>query len=173
MADSIWLRLIQDFDYCEKKTFVQVGLVPCERSWVFQNLLLITDLDPRFKMPYTLGGVVLSVLVNDRSGASEIFRRGLKQYPDDWALAYRAGYHFMYEEQDPITAAKYFTQAAKNGGPSWLRSLSARLYEKGGDKEVAVTILSDLLRQAEEAENEILATELKKRLSKIQSESAD
>lgn len=170
-ADSIWLRLLQDFDYCEKKTSVQVGLVACERSWVFQNLLLIIELDPIFKMPYILGGVVLSVLVNDKSGASEIFRRGLKQYPDDWALAYRAGYHFMVEEQDSITAAKYFALAAENGGPSWLPSLVARLYEKGGEKEVAASILNDLLKQAEESGNEAIADSFRKRLSAIRSQS--
>ena len=79
----------------------------------------------------------------------------------------------MFEENDPEQAAKYFLQAAQNGAPSWLPSLAARLYTKAGQKEAALVILKDLLRRAEEADQEQIAEEYKKRIARIEGESAN
>lgn len=85
----------------------------------------------------------LSVLQDDIEGAEELFVKAAESFPTDWPILYRAAYHFLYEGNDPEKAAKYLDQAAKQGGPEWLKSLAARLYEKEGRKEIALKVLTD------------------------------
>lgn len=158
MADTLWLRWIQDSDYCQ--TYLAPAVVGthyvgadderltknprhriCEQSWGFKMLDATTKLAPKFLMPYEAGGTTLSVLVEDYEGATVIFERGLKEYPKDWNLAYRAAYHFLFDKQDLPRAAQLLVTAGENGAPDWVRSLAARLYEKSGQIELGVTTL--------------------------------
>ena len=36
----------------------------------------------------------------DREGARLIFEKGLRQFPQDWSLAYAAAYHYLFEIQE-------------------------------------------------------------------------
>jgi hypothetical protein len=160
VADSLWLRWIQDADTCysyfgpvEK---LEVGKAVsatkdnplynprhkiCDSSWGFKMLDAVTKLDPLFKMPYMAGAMALSVLVEDYKGASVIFERGLEAYPDDWQLNYRAAYHFLFDVSDMAKAARLLEQASDRGGPVWLKSLAARLYSKTGQLELGLVTL--------------------------------
>jgi hypothetical protein len=71
VADLLWLRTIQDFDYCENRPAgaLPSGAYKCNRGWVFHMIDSVTELAPNFRTPYTTGALVLSVIVNDVSGA--------------------------------------------------------------------------------------------------------
>jgi len=62
-------------------------------------------------------------------------------FPRDWSLAYRAGYHYLYEEKDNIKAANMLKIAAMNGAPGWVSQLSARLYADEGQIELGLKTL--------------------------------
>ncbi len=165
MADSFWLRWIQDADFCqtylapkivinapdskgqgtdptdESTRFTGIRNKICEKSWGFKMLDAVTRLDPRFLMPYLTGAVTLSVLVEDYSGATVSFNRGLEDYPDDWSLAYRAAYHFLYDLQDLTRAASLLNRAADLGGPVWLKSLASRIYSRDGQFALGISTL--------------------------------
>ncbi len=155
LSDIFWIRVVQNLDYCERgdngqrASFREEDSMQslCHRGWVFQMLDTITDLSPRFRLPYIAGGTTLSVLVDDREGARLIFDKGLKRFPEDWGLAYRAAYHYLYELKDSRRAADLLLLAYRNGGPEWLPLLVSRLYSKTGQKILGVTILQDLLRR--------------------------
>src|SRR5262249_50094268 len=115
----------------------------CDSSWGFKMLDAVTKLDPKFLMPYLAGTMTLSVLVEDYDGASKIFERGLQVYPDDWKLNYRAAYHFLFDKQDLKRAAELLSHSADVGGPFWLRSLAARLYDKIGQLELGISSLME------------------------------
>ena len=157
LADSLWLRWIQDSDECQ----IYVGVGPaaplppnqdfnvprnkiCDNSWGFKMLDAITKLAPRFKMPYLSGAMTLSVLVEDYEGAQIIFDRGIQNYPDDWLLLYRASYHYLFDRHDIPRAAELLSRAEQQGGPYWFKLLSARLYSKIGRLELAVSVLESL-----------------------------
>jgi hypothetical protein len=161
MADSLWLRWIQDADTCYTY-WAPSGDIPagsgaanhdrltsnprhkiCDDSWAFKMLDAITRLDPRFKMPYTLGASALSVLVEDYKGASVLFDRGTRVYPNDWLISYRAAYHFLFDQKDLEKSAKLLVSAADKGGPFWLRSLAARLYTRTGQLELGIVALEN------------------------------
>jgi len=146
MADMYWLRLIQDFDYCEQK----IDQVNCANNgWVFHMLDLISDLSPHFRMPMAVGPLMLTIVVSDIQGASLMFDKAVSLFPNDWPILYRAAYHAMLEENNKPKAADLLQRAARNGAPSWLYSLSARLYTDSGQKELA----SGLLRELEQSGN--------------------
>lgn len=159
LADSLWLRWIQDNDHCQTYTKpVQYSLagpqnpdhsditsVPrykiCDNSWSFKMLDAITLLSPKFDMPYLAGASTLAILVEDFEGATVIYERGLKEYPTNWQLLYRAAFHFQYNLKNVNRAAELLIAVADNGGPLWARGLASRLYTAGGQLELAIASL--------------------------------
>lgn len=141
MADSLWLRAIQDLDYCENKLAENL----CQgNGWLSEMLDTITRLAPDYQIAYRVGGLALTVLVSDYEGASKIFDRGVKLFPNDVQLLYRAAYHAMMEEKNNKKAAKLFIQAAQNGGKEWFYNLATRLYTDAGQREAAEQLYSQL-----------------------------
>lgn len=161
VADSLWLRSVQDFDYCEQEVAKQT----CRSTgWLFRMLDLITDLAPDFRMPYATGGLALTVLVNDFSGASRIFDKAVVRFPKDWPILSRAAYHALYEEKNKEKAARLLEQAAKAGGPSWYYMLAARLSSEEGDLAFLENLIAQL--ESESSPDPLLIKGLKDRLEK-------
>lgn len=160
LADSLWLRWIQDNDICQTylKPVEQVSepvnadehelmKVPrykiCDNSWGFKMLDAVTKLSPKFDMPYLTGGPTLAILIEDFPGATVIFERGLANFPNDWNLLYRAAFHWQYDLKDIPKAAELLIRCADAGGPIWLRSTAARLYELEGQAELGLRVLEE------------------------------
>lgn len=147
LADSFWLRAIQDFDFCDQK----INQTECHgKSWLFQVLDLATDLDLKFKEAFYYGGLALTVIISDYAGASKIFDKGVAQFPTEWELNYAAGYHAMIEEKDNAKAADRYLAAANNGAPTWVRILAGTLAAKGGNTEFAEKVIEQMIAMNEE-----------------------
>ena len=159
VADSLWLRAIQDFDYCSKKISENV----CEgNSWLFDVLDVASTLDPRLEpVMYQTGGLALSVLVGDVEGGAKFFERGVRNYPSHWQLIYGAAYHALYEEKNKVKAAKLYQRASENGAPPWTAVLAGRLATDSGDRQFADKILEDMIAQNQD---EKLINRLKSKL---------
>jgi hypothetical protein len=138
-ADFAWLRVIQDFDFKES------GVI--NKGWVYRTLDLVTTFDSRFRMPYINGAPTLSVLVHDKEGARLIFEKGIKNFPQDWSLLYRASYHYLYEVHDCKRAAELLNEAGKYGAPKWVANLASKLYTKTGQHQLARTVLVDIIER--------------------------
>lgn len=163
MADTLWVRALQDFGYCEQPLAKQVCRA---NSWVFRMLDLITDLAPKFRMPYATGGLTLSIVVNDQSGASVIFDKGVAAFPSDWPILSRAAYHALYEEKNKTKAAGLMERAAKAGAPPWYYLLAARLAKDEGDVNFGVSLLEELQKDPQ-ADPQLLEA-LRKRVQEAQ-----
>ncbi len=147
IADSLWLRAIQDLDFCE----AQVKKNECiGKGWLFQILDAATTLSPLFKTPYEAGALALTIVISDYKGASRIFDKAVLAFPSDWKILYRASYHALYEEKDKQKAARLSVRAAQSGGPVWLYSLATRLYTEAGEKELGLRLYQDLKEQGED-----------------------
>lgn len=154
-ADILWLRLVQDIDFCEK------GKNKCSENWAYKMLDAITELSPKFRSAYASGALTLSVLVNDVKGSSKIFRKAIKQFPNDWEILYKAAYHFLLEEKDNTLAAQTLYRSAENGGPKWLYSLASRLHKKEGSLLLGIVSLKTYLKSLKKQKNIV---KVKKRL---------
>ncbi len=130
IADIFWVRWLQDIDLCTKsggfgetqkakddrKHFdPNKNVGKCEMGWSYHMLDRITDLAPKFDLPYRVGIIALSVFVKDRQGASLFIDKAVRTFPTNWVIAYRGAYHFMFEDVNPDRAAELLFIAAKNG----------------------------------------------------------
>ena len=173
IADSLWIRWIQDMEVCGKpkikrKEFdkkygiknlgLKVGKVKvdylkkdvCDKGWSYLMLDAITDLSPRFEIPYSAGGNSLSVIVDDHEGARLIYEKGLKLLKDNWRIRFVAAYLYLYELQTPKKAAELLFEAAKKGAPSWTYSLASRLFKKTGQIELGIISLTNHLKNVKD-----------------------
>ncbi len=150
-ADVLWLRLIQDIDYCSFHAGIPVydgkSLYKCDRGWSYKMTEAITELAPKFLKPYRAAGPILSVIMSDKLGAKKIYDKGMRNFPNDWRLHFSAGYHYLFELRDGAGAAKILKKAADNGGPQWLYSLAASQYQKHGRLLLAKQVLMDFLKK--------------------------
>ncbi|MEZ4873057.1 MAG: hypothetical protein R2827_12630 [Bdellovibrionales bacterium] len=159
LADSLWIRVIQDLDVCDPygqhgveeylstwkpqrdldprfKTAENANLDDlimtewkpprCHKGWVYHMLDRITDLSPKYRRVYISGGLHLSIVVDDREGAELLYDKAVKNLPDNWQLAYHAGYHALYETRKFSKAADMFRLAAQHGAPPWIYMGSQR-----------------------------------------------
>jgi len=168
LADSLWLRWIQDSDICQtylkpvetnevqsaenKDRLWNPRYKNCDNSWSFKMLEAITNLAPLFRMPYLAGGISLSVLTEDYAGATIIFDRGVRRFPEDWTLAYRAAYHYLFDLQNKERAAELLIQAGKHGAPFWVNLLASRLYSDSGQAELGISVLEAYKAQLDDEE---------------------
>lgn len=161
LADTLWIRVIQDIDYCENENVEKsynVGVTAeeamaatvkpsrCNKGWVFQYLNLITDLAPRFRSVYYIGASSLAVGVDDKEGAKILIEKGIKNFPREWRLSYLGSYIYLFEFQQPERAADLLMQASQYGGPNWLPILASRLYSNTGRKALGRSVLIEYLK---------------------------
>lgn len=146
-ADLLWIRSLQDFEYCERRIAENVCI---NNSWLFKMLNTITNLSPHFRMPYAAGALALTVIISDIQGATIIFEKGVREFPNDWPILYRASYHYLYEVKDKKRAAELLIQAGKNGAPAWVFTLAGRLYSDSGHTELAEVLLQDMIRNEQD-----------------------
>lgn len=176
-SDSLWLRVIQDIDYCdtsqgsatEMMKMREPGKKPefchAHLGWTYRMIDAITTLTPKFRMPYNHGATIMSITVGDKEGARRIFERGIENFPTDWSLQFRAAYHYLYELQQPKRAADLLVMAGKNGAPQWVYALAAKTYTAEGQALLAKSVLQSVL---EEDPDSKYSGRLKERLDQVE-----
>ena len=150
LANLLWLRFIQDADFCsfEKGKPVYKGdKKTCELGWAYNMADAISELAPRFKSLYTLSPLIMSVFSGDKKGAERILLKGLKHFPQDWRINFYAAYLYTAEVKNPELAARHAYRSAQNGGPDWLYRLSAKKYGEAREFLLGETILKNLLKR--------------------------
>lgn len=143
IADTLWLRALENFDYCEQK----INQTECKgKAWLFQTLDLATELDPVFENGmYRMGGLALSVIISDIEGATSFFNKGVRQHPNYWPLLYAAAFHAHFEEKNKKKASDLYFRAAQNGAPEWIQVMAGRLAAEEGESEFAEKILQTMI----------------------------
>lgn len=161
IADSLWIRTIQDFDYCESQTGKNICV---NNSWLYHMLDTITNLSPHFRIAYAAGGLALTIIITDVDGATKIFEKGVKNFPKDWPIIYRAAYHYIYEVHNKERAAELLIQAGKNGAPPWVYSLAGRMYSDNGQIELAEKLLEEMINENHDS---VIVQRLKDKISSL------
>jgi hypothetical protein len=171
LADTLWLRTIQDFDFCENRTSPKLKPTEyqCKQGWVFHMIEAITELAPNFREPYYSGAMMLTVVVNDIDGASKIFDKGVAKFPEDGHLIFTAAYQALIEEKNNAKASALLVRAGHLGLPPWVFSLAARLQEREGQLQLSKSILEDAYNSRPEGYG---AERIKQRLDEVNAEIA-
>lgn len=166
LADGIWLQVLQHMDHCSGAVDSSKEICRSE-AWLFQTLWSASLLDPGFRAVPAVGGLALSILIGDTTGATKLYDRAVKLFPDDWPILYRAAYHALEEQKEPLKAAALLRAAAQNGAPPWVQSLAGKIYLEEGRMEMYFQFLQQL--KASNVDPEILQrleSRLQKKLTK-------
>ena len=150
-ADILWMRLIQDIDFCSSSKGLPVydgkTKYQCEKGWSYKMTSAITELAPRFLSPYEISGSIMSVIMRDKLGAKKIYDKAVKNFPKNWKIHFSAGYHYLIELKEEERAAELLKKAADLGGPHWLYALAAKTYGKMGKLFLSREILIEAIKK--------------------------
>ena len=98
----------------------------------------ITELDPRYVEPYLVGSLIMSMEAKDPQRALRLFDKGLALNPDNWELAYWAGWEY-YGLKNYAGARDYWARASRMPkAPPQLMRLAAKMLELEGDVGAAL-----------------------------------
>lgn len=148
LVDLLWIRFLQEVDAYNEYKIAEAHLCPDNTSsWHFQLLNVAIDLDPKFYEMAITGPLTVSVTISDAKGASILFDKVVKNFPNKWKILYQAGYQAIFEEKDFKKAADLLTRAGQNGAPKWVFSLAGGLYNEVGMKALAESIYQYLVEK--------------------------
>lgn len=143
LADLLWIQTLLESDeaHYSKKDL---------NSWMYLRFLSIATLDPKFYENYLFGGMYLSIVKDDPLGASVIYDKGLKHYPEDYKLNFNSGFNYYYELEDLEKGLRNLEKIQfDNMAPPYLTSLVNKLkYEVVRDSSVAMDFLKMTRSQA-------------------------
>lgn len=154
ITDLIWIQTLleSDTEHYKKRDL---------NSWLFLRFNSIAALDPKFYENYLYGGQFLGIMKDDLDGANEIYKLGLKHFPEDYYLNYNAGFLNYYEIGNFQEGIRYLEKIKKHPkAPLYIQSIINKLiYEVTGDKMEALRLLYENFKYT-------LDPSLKKKLSR-------
>ena len=127
LADVLWLRASYHFGVHA----ITDGIYP------YLDFLLqrITDLSPKWDLPYWAGAVMLLFEARDPIKAMALLDKGMDNLPELWELPFLKGYIFWKQFNNFQAASLFFHRASKlPGAPVYLSDLSRRMDTKRGQK---------------------------------------
>ena len=150
-ADILWMRLLQDIDFCSSKKGQPVydgkTKYQCKKGWSYKMTEAITELAPRFLSPYEIAGSIMSVVMGDKEGAGKIYDKALKNFPHYWPIHFSASYHYLLELKQEKKAVPLLIKTADLGGPPWLYALAGKIYSQKGQLFLAREVLKSALEK--------------------------
>jgi len=133
LADIAWLRAIQYYGH-HRLTDRRYDMI----GHVFD---VITTLDPQFVQAYVFGAVVLSQDAGKTKEALDLLRKGMRNNPEDWFLAFETGFVYYMVLHDYRSAARYFTLSSRlPDSPEFTSRFAAFVEEKAGRPETALEL---------------------------------
>lgn len=135
LSSIYWVATILESDHSHYK---QRDL----NSWMFLRFNTIAQLEPLFLETYTFGGPYLSIVKDDLTGATQIYKKGMHYYPNEFSLLKDAAFHFYFEVKDYDESYKIY-QRLKNNPKASIHMIStlARLETEQGNLDDAFDLL--------------------------------
>ncbi|MBP7147010.1 MAG: hypothetical protein KBD01_05660 [Acidobacteria bacterium] len=130
LADLLYIWSIQYYsNYSDKARYAYV-------KQVFGGA--ITELDPRYTEAYLVGALIMSIEARNSPLALELYDKGLDAMPENWEIAYWAGWECYSLKRYDCSRAYWERAAAMPGAPVQLVRLAARMIERSGDLRAAL-----------------------------------
>jgi hypothetical protein len=140
LADIVWLQAVQ--------VAGNRKLIPTEYDRLYALLNVEADLDPKFEMPYLLGGLVLGESTSHAQKALHVLGRGKEQYPADWRFPFYMGFTHYFSLGDAVAGGGAMAEAARlPGSPAYLPGLASRMLSEAREPEGALALLAPIVRQ--------------------------
>jgi len=140
LADVVWLEAVQ--------VAGNLKMAPEDYDRLYELLNVEANFDPKFDIPYLLGGLVLGESTDHAQKALEVFERGKREYPADWRFPFYIGYTSYFSLGETETAGKAMAEAARlPRSPAYLPGLASRMLSEAREPGAALALLETIVRQ--------------------------
>ena len=144
LADAYWIRAVQYYGDAKLSTSKKK-----EYGLLYPLLDITTTLDPRFNIAYRFGAILLSEGYPNGPGnpdqAIALLKKGIEEMPDRWQYYHDAGFVEYWWRHDYKAASEWLLKAAKlPNAPRWLEPTAAGMLARGGDRDSARALWSEL-----------------------------
>lgn len=140
LADIVWLEGVQVAGN-RKMTLL-------DYDRLYELLDVVSNFDPKFEIPYLLGGLVLGESTPHARKALHVLGRGKEQFPVDWRFPFYKGFTYYFSVGDPEAAGKEMAEAARlPGSPAYLPGLASRMLTEARDPNAALALLETIVRR--------------------------
>ena len=140
LADVVWLEAVQ--------VAGNLKMAPEDYDRMYELLNVEANFDPKFEIPYLLGGLVLGESPDHAQKALEVFGRGKGQFPADWKFPFYIGYTNYFSLGETERAGKAMAEAARfPGSPAYLPGLASRMLSEAKEPGAALAMLETIVRQ--------------------------
>jgi hypothetical protein len=154
LADTVWLAAVQ----------AAAPARMTERDYDRLAILIraVNNLDPRFDVPYLLGGLILGESPAHARDALAILGMGARNHPAEWRIPFYMGYVHYFTLEDPVSGGLALRQAARvPGSPPFVPLLASRLLAEGRRIDTASEFLAEMARrEGDPARRDALAARL-------------
>jgi hypothetical protein len=140
LADVTWLQAVQVAGNRE--------MTPEDYETLFVLLNTVANYDPRYDVPYILGGLILGESPNHSGDALAILSRGKVQFPTDWRFPFYMGFTHYFSLGDGFAGGKAMAEAARlPGSPAYLPGLASRMLSEARSPEAGLALLRQIAEQ--------------------------
>ena len=140
LGDLAWLEAVQ-VSGNRKMTSDEYGRLSDLISTVIR-------FDPRFLVPYLLGGIVLGDSPDHAGAALDLLAQGARRFPSEWRIPFYAGYIQYFSLSNPEEGGMSLLRAARiPGSPDYIPMLASRMLSEGHRPATALAFLQIMVEQ--------------------------
>lgn len=148
-ADLYWMRAVIHYGG-ERRSSAETS----RYALLYPLLDIATTLDPRFDVAARLGAIFLSEGYPGGPGrpdqAIQLLEKGLRNEPDRWQYRHDIGFvNYWWLRNYPEAARQFQMAADMPGGPAWMRTMAAVTLTRGGDRDAARKLWTEMLAVAD------------------------
>jgi hypothetical protein len=137
LADIAWLDAVQVSGNRRMKRY--------DYDRLSDLLSTMIRFDPRFMVPYLLGGIVLGDSRDHSGAALDLLARGARQFPEEWLFPFYTGYIQYFSLGNPEEGGMALLRAARiPDSPEFLPLLASRMLSEGHRPETALAFLKKM-----------------------------
>ena len=140
LSDVAWLEAVQ--------VTGNRKMIHREYDRLYELLDVVSNFDPKFEIPYLLGGLVLGESTPHAQKALHVLGRGKEQYPADWRFPFYMGFTHYFSLGDGMAGGRAMAEAARlPGSPTYLPGLASRMLSEAREPEAALRLLEPIVLQ--------------------------
>lgn len=144
LADVVWLEAVQSAG--------NLRMTPRQYDRLSELLDVVANFDPKFEIPYLLGGLVLGGSTPHARKAVRVLERGKGQFPGDWRFPFYIGFTHYFSLGDAAAGGAAMAEAARlPGSPVHLAGLASRMFSEARDPDAALAFLDTIAGQETDA----------------------
>lgn len=140
LSDAVWLEAVQ-VSGSRKMT-------PAHYDRLAVLLDAVANFDPKARIAYILGGLILGESPGHAPAAVRLLERGRGSFPVDWRFPFYIGYTRYFAMGEAAEGGRAMMEASRlEGSPEYLPRLAARMLAEGREPETALSFLRVMIAQ--------------------------